>query len=195
MREDDRASYQILDLPVQPFQDVRFCVAPKKNTQQIEPHLDQRSDQISAYAWGMREFCRDRLFHFLFAGEDLERSNIGFLVSIVEERLAKLAIDNDKHDMKMGFMPRASLDLDDEYGEDGKDKVETFRDLIEFLEEKLVENADQKWLGRNAPSTAEALTRRMWGIADEMSHLIRGDLPAEELQKYKLVFCLQVLPQ
>ncbi|PZO41092.1 MAG: ATPase [Pseudanabaena frigida] len=186
MREEDRATYHALDLPVEPFRDVRFCVAPKKNTQEIEPHLDQRSDNISAYVWGMREFCRDRLFRFLFAGDDLERGNIGFLASIVEERLARLAADNDKYDKKLGFMPRASLDLDDAYGEDGKDKVETFRDLIEFLEDKLVENPDQKWLGRNAPATAEALTRRLWGIADEMGHLVRGDLPAEELQKYKL---------
>ena len=109
----------------------------------------------------MREFCRDRLFRFLFAGEDLERGNIGFLASIVEERLAKLAIENDKYDKKLGFVSRASLDLEDIYGEDGKDKVETFRDLIEFLEDKLVENPDQKWLGRNAPATAEALTRRL----------------------------------
>ncbi|PZU90919.1 MAG: ATPase [Pseudanabaena sp.] len=186
IREDDRRTYQALDLPVQPFRDVRFCVAPKKNTQEVEPHLDQRSDHISAYLWGMREFCRDRLFRFLFAGDDLERGNMGFLAGIVEERLARLAADNDKHDQKMGFLPRASLDPDDAYGEDGKDKVETFRDLIEFLEDKLVENPDPKWLGRNAPATAEALTRRLWGIADEIGHLVRGDIPAEELQKYKL---------
>ena len=185
MREEDRASYRTLDLPVEPFRDVRFCVTPKKNIQEIEPHLEQRSENISVYAWGMREFCRDRLFRFLFAGDDLERSNIGFLVNILEDRLAKLAQENDKRDQKMGFMPRAYLDVDEPFGEDEKYKVETFRDLIDFLESKL-EGDDKKWTGKNQSGTIEAVIRRLWGVANEMSHLIRGDLPAEELQKYKL---------
>jgi DNA helicase HerA-like ATPase len=185
LKEEARSTYQALDLPVEPFRDVRFCVAPKKNTQEIEPHLEQRYENISVYAWGMREFCRDRLFRFLFAGDDLERSNIGFLVNILEDRLAKLAQENDKRDQKMGFMPRTHLDVDEPFGEDEKYKVETFRDLIDFLESKL-EGDDKKWTGRNQSGTIEAVIRRLWGVANEMSHLIRGDLPAEEMQKYKL---------
>jgi DNA helicase HerA-like ATPase len=82
-------------------------------------------------------------------------------------------------------MPRTHLDVDEPFGEDEKYKVETFRDLIDFLESKL-EGDDKKWTGRNQSGTIEAVIRRLWGVANEMSHLIRGDLPAEEMQKYKL---------
>jgi hypothetical protein len=56
----------------------------------------------------------------------------------------------------------------------------------EFLEDKLVENEDKSWSGRNTPGTAEALLRRLWGIRDEIGHLIRGDLSPEKMAKYQL---------
>lgn len=172
-------------MPVEPFRDVRFCAAPKRGTHDVDPHLEHRADNISVYLWSIREICRDRLFSFLFAGEDLERGNLGFLVSVVEERLARLAEDNDKDDKKASRKPGVHLNVE-LFGITEKSQVKTFRDLIEFLEDKLVENPDNGWLGRNTSATAEALIRRLWGIRDEMNHLIRGDLPPEEIAKYQL---------
>ncbi len=185
LSENDLAKYKILGIPAEPFQDVRFCAAPRKNTPDVDPHLDQRAENISVYLWSIREFCRDRLFSFLFAGDDLERSNIGFLVSIVEEKLSRLAEENERNDKRANRKPGVHLDVEP-FGNANKTKIQTFRDLIDFLEDKLVENADNSWLGRNAPSTAEALMRRLWGIRDEISHLIRGDLSPEQMAKYQL---------
>jgi uncharacterized protein len=185
LSENDLKKYKILGIPAEPFQDVRFCAAPRKNSLDVDPHLDQRADKISVYLWSIREFCRERLFSFLFAGDDLERSNLGFLASIVEERLARLAEENDKNDKKANRKSGVHLDVEP-FGIPEKKQIKTFRDLIDFLEDRLVENADNSWLGRNAPSTAEALMRRLWGIRDEIGHLIRGDLSVEEMKKYQL---------
>lgn len=179
LRVEDAAEYQKLGVPVEPFKDVRFCAAPRRGTYDVDPHLDQRADNISVYLWSIRELCRDRLFSFLFAGEDLERGNLGFLVSVVEERLARLAEDNDRSCIGV------HLEVEP-FGTPEKNRVKTFRDLIEFLEDKLVEAPDGGWLGRNTSATAEALIRRLWGIRDEMSHLIRGDLPPQQIAKYQL---------
>lgn len=180
LSERDLDRYKMLGIPAEPFQDVRFCAAPRKNSFDVDPHLDQRADNISVYLWSIREFCRERLFSFLFAGDDLERSNLGFLTSIVEEKLARIAADNDKKS-KLGV----HLDVE-AFGTPEKTQIKTFRDLIDFLEDKLIENVDNKWLGRNAPATAEALIRRLWGIRDDISHLIRGDLSPEQMAKYQL---------
>jgi DNA helicase HerA-like ATPase len=185
LSSDDLAKYQILGIPAEPFQDVRFCAAPRRNSFDVDPHLDQRADNISVYLWSIREFCRERLFSFLFAGEDLERSNMGFLASIVEERLARLAAENDRNDKKANRQLGVHLDVEP-FGNSAKTKIQTFRDLIDFLEDKLIENTDNTWLGRNVASTAEALMRRLWGIRDEIGHLIRGDLSPEKMAKYQL---------
>ncbi|MGD2181485.1 ATP-binding protein [Lusitaniella coriacea] len=185
LRDRDYANYETLGVPVEPFKDVRFCAAPRKGVHDVDPHLDQRSDNISVYLWSIRELCRDRAFSFLFAGEDLERGNLGFLVAGVGEKLARVAEENDRTDKKANRKPGVHLDVE-EFGAQGKQKVTTFRDLLEFLEHKLIEDPDHSWLGRNAASTAEALIRRLWGINSEMGHLIRGDLPPERMAKYQL---------
>ncbi|BDA66473.1 hypothetical protein CAL7716_006390 [Calothrix sp. PCC 7716] len=64
------------------------------------------------------------------------------------------------------------------YAEEQKTDVKTFRDLIDFLEDKLLNDEDReenrRWLGRNVPATTEAMIRRLYGISSEVSHLIRG---------------------
>jgi uncharacterized protein len=186
LKPESKADYQKLEIPVKPFQDVRFCAAPRKGNQRIEPHLDQRFDNISVYVWSLREVCRERLFSFLFAGEDLERGNLGFLVAGVSEKLARLAEESDKHDKKSHRDNGSYLIPNEDYGKENKKKIESFRDLIEFLEYKLVEEIDNSWLGRNANATAEALIRRLWGIQSEMGHLIRGDLSPQDIKKYQI---------
>ncbi|MDY6991317.1 MAG: ATP-binding protein [Pseudomonadota bacterium] len=185
LRPVDYIDYEAIDLPIKPFQDIRFCAVPRKQKSAIEPHLDQRADNISVYLWSLREFCRQRLFRFLFAGEDLERGNLGFLVTSVEERLARLAADNDKSDEHLKWSPGVDLKIDS-FKEGQKHDITTFSELIEFLEDKLVDTPDNAWLGRNTSGTAEALIRRLWGLNNEVGHLIRGDLPREDIQKYQL---------
>lgn len=180
-----RQPYDQLGLPAVPFQDVRFYAAPMTGTQQVMQSLGQRSENVSAYMWSLREVCRDRLFRFLFADQDLERGNLAYLVSNVEDRLARLAHDNDEADLQANRKPRTGLEADEPYGERGKTRIETFEDLIAFLQDK-VDNEDQRWVARNAGATGQAMVRRLWGIREEVSHLIRGDLPPDQIAKYKL---------
>lgn len=178
-----RATYAGLGLPQTPFKDVRFCAVSKKGPN-VAHDLGQRSEDVNVYMWSLREVCRDRLLRFLFVGEDLDRGNLGYLVSNIEEKLARIADENDKHDLHASRKPRAHLEVDP-FGVEGKTDLHTFRDLVEFLQDK-VDAEDQAWMARNAAATGQALIRRMWGIADDVSHLIRGDLPPDQIAKYRL---------
>lgn len=168
---------QALGLPIEPFRNVKFCAPPRKGAAQLVGTIDQRTDgAVLPYLWSVREICHDRLFRFLFVGEELERGNLVYLLGSVEENLAKLARKSD---------PKASyLEVPDGYGEHNKSRVASFEDLIELLEDRLIETED--WLARNSPSTGLALIRRLWGVRDEVSHLIRGDMSPAELDQYRL---------
>ncbi|CEJ43173.1 ATP-binding protein [Umezakia ovalisporum] len=187
--DQNKNKYEILKLPIQPFKSTSFRAAPKKDSQTVDSDLEQRSEGISVYLWSLRELCRERLFRFLFTGEDLDRGNLSYLVTTVEERLARLAEENDESDRKRRHKLQAYLEVE-AFGEHNKTKIKTFRDLIDFLEDKLLNDEDReenrRWLGRNAPATAEAMIRRLYGISSEVSHLIRGDLSPDEVAKYKL---------
>jgi DNA helicase HerA-like ATPase len=178
-----RATYQCLELPPEPFKDVRFCAVSKRGAN-VDHNLGQRSEGVNVYMWSLREVCRDRLLRFLFVGEDLDRGNLGYLVSNIEEKLARIAEENDRDDLHASRKPRPSLSVEP-FGIEGKTTLATYRDLVEFLQDK-VDNEDQSWMARNAAATGQALIRRMWGIADDVSHLIRGDLPADQIGKYRL---------
>ena len=174
-RNGDRL--QTLGLPIEPFRNVKFCAPPRKGTKQLVGTIDQRTDgAVVPYLWSVREICHDRLFRFLFVGEELERGNLVYLLGSVEENLAKLAKNSDR---KASY-----LEVPDGYGEHGKFRVTCFEELIELLEDRLIES--EEWLARNTPSTGLALIRRLWGVRDEVSHLIRGDMSLEELAKYRL---------
>ncbi|MBD2490297.1 ATP-binding protein [Aulosira sp. FACHB-615] len=185
----NQSKYEILKLPVQPFKSTSFRAAPKKDARTVDSDLEQRSEGISVYLWSIRELCRDRLFRFLFTGEDLDRGNLSYLVTTVEERLARLAEENDEIDRKRRRKLQAHLEVE-AFGEEGKTEIKSFRDLIDFLEDKLLNDEDReenrRWLGRNVPATAEAMIRRLYGISSEVSHLIRGDLSPDELANYQL---------
>ncbi len=187
--------YDVLGLPKLPFQRPNFRVIPKLGSEAVIPNLDQRAKDISVYMWSIRDVCRERLLQFLFVGEDLSRGNLVYLLANVEERLAKIAEKNDAADRQANQLPQPYLEVDF-YGESSKTKIQTFGELIEFLDDKLIgivdadgddiKPADQRWLARNQPGTALALIRRLMGIRNEVRHLIRGDLPAEQLAKYQL---------
>lgn len=188
-KEKDINKYELMKLPVQPFKSASFRAAPKRDSRAVDSDLEQRSEGISVYLWSIRELCRDRLFRFLFTGEDLDRGNLSYLVTTVEERLARLAEENDQSDRQSRRKPQAHLQVE-AFGEEGKTQIKTFRDLIDFLEDKLLNDEDReenrRWLGRNVPATAEAMIRRLYGISSEVSHLIRGDLSQDEVAKYQL---------
>jgi DNA helicase HerA-like ATPase len=178
-----KALYEVLNLPSVPFNDVKFCCVAKKRSLDVVADLGQRND-VSVYMWSLRELCRERLFRFLFVGEDLDKGNLSYLVSNVEERLAQVAKDNDRADDEAGRLRRAGLSVEP-FGDRGQSEISTFSDLIDFLQEK-VDAEDQRWLARNAGGTAQAMVRRLWGIKDDVSHLLRGDLGPEQFAKYKL---------
>ncbi|MFQ4138996.1 ATP-binding protein [Nodosilinea sp. PGN35] len=188
--ETNKAAYELLKLPFEPFKDCNFRASPKRNGGVPFSNLNQRADEkIQPYIWSLKEVCRKRLLKFLMSGNDIQKSNLPFLLSNIEELLSNLA--NDKHNKgNSGHL------ITDRYGESGKTKISNFSELVEFLEDKLLGigrpgeddegNPDARWLARNAPATAMALVRRLRAAGDEVSHLIRGDLEDEQFERYKL---------
>ena len=179
-----RALYQTLDLPATPFKDVRFCAPPRKDSKEVKAHVDQRSQGVTPYVWGIRELCRDQLFPYLFIGHDLDAGNLQYLVSTVSAQLAKLAKESDDADEERRRARRESLYVEP-FGDRGNTEVRTFDELIAFLQDK-VDAQDQRWISRNATGTGEAMLRRLWGIRNDVAHVIRGDLTPEEMNRYRL---------
>lgn len=175
--------YEALGLSPTPFGHVSFRAAPRRGTPHLVKHLDQRDEAVGPYCWSLREVCAGRLIRFLFADENLALSNLGTLVSAVEERLAKIAQENDQADARANRLRRAHLEIETEEG--GLAVIEGFGELVKFIDERF-EGADPGWTRRQTEATQGALIRRLWGMVPEVSHLIRGDLAPDEIDRYRL---------
>jgi DNA helicase HerA-like ATPase len=61
-------------------------------------------------------------------------------------------------------------------------KLTSFAGLVQFLNHKLLEQEDERWLANSAKGTREAFIRRMRGAAAYMKNIVRGDLTESELR-------------
>ncbi len=87
-RRSARTRYEILELPAQPFASVGLH-APALEGSGVMAAAQSRSG-VSPYLWTLRDFARERMLPFVLTDKDA-MTNLGFLVSHLEERLAKLA--------------------------------------------------------------------------------------------------------
>jgi len=141
-------------------------------------------------------------------------SNLGFLVSHVEERLFKLATPQRGPHLEVRRFRHL---VGEESGEEAFTPLEAesfmaperrselrgeserlliFDDLVDFLEFKLLlENAaddegrgggDRAWTANQAKATREAFIRRLRGAAKHLRRLVRGDLPSRSFERARL---------
>lgn len=216
-RERDR--YEICGLPAGPFSSVEVrapAVAPQARGGDLLPEGADRME-ISPYCWTLHAFARDRLLPYALTDRDA-MTNLGFLVAHVVERLQRLAerqkgphlqVEAFRADAEsLGMMTPISADepAGDFLAEDRKDelsgradRLETFHDLVDFLEYKLLlqgqgepderggdRGGDRAWYANQPRGTREALIRRLRGAAKYLSRLIRGDLSARTLEKARI---------
>ena len=83
-----RSRYELCGLPADAFASVALH-SPAKAGSHIMADTSERSD-LQAYLWTLRDFAAERMLPFVLVERDA-MTNLGFLVTHLEERLAKLA--------------------------------------------------------------------------------------------------------
>ena len=152
-RRSDRTRYEILDLPAKPFESVGLH-APALEGSGVMASAQGRGG-VSPYLWTLRDFARERMLPFVLADKDA-MTNLGFLVSHLEERLFKLAekqrgphLETEDGDsdfalerdvdtrgrVRMGTDEGVSIDR---LGSGLGVRLTKFDDLVEYLEYKLL---------------------------------------------------------
>lgn len=213
-RKQPRSRYQICSLPTEPFQNVGLH-APARAGRNLMAAVDTR-EGVSPYIWTLRDFAAERMLPFVLTERDA-MTNLGFLVSHLEERLAKLAegqsgppLEIDRQDAIYKDVKEAgagqlregggieegdALDFDSFTSAADQRYLQSFDDLVDFLEYKLLlqgagedgpGGGDPRWTANQAKATREALIRRLRGASKHLRQLVRGDLSKSELKRSQL---------
>jgi DNA helicase HerA-like ATPase len=207
----DKSRYQICGLPETPFQSCEMH-APAKEARRGDALLADvtQREGVRPYLWTIHAFARDRMLPFVLADREA-MTNLAFLVGHVEEKLAQLAarqsgpyleVDAFRHRLAGGGSaeadrPMTPLDAEDFLGSGRSlsDRIETFDDLVAFLEFQLLYQAsdgdggpagDYTWVASQAKATREAFIRRLRGASKYLRRLVRGDLPQDPLSRGEL---------
>jgi DNA helicase HerA-like ATPase len=213
---NDRTRYDICGLPTGPFQSCEIRAPAVATLARGGDLLPEGADRqaIQPYCWTLHDFAIDRLLPFALTDRDA-MTNLGFLVAHVVERLHRVAESQKGPWLQVeAFRDEAAelgaiqpLDASDVAGSDfmhesrkdelrGKsDRLETFADLVDFLEYKLLlqgqgdgddRGGDRAWYANQPKGTREALIRRLRGASKYLNRLVRGDLPARQLAKGRI---------
>ncbi|MBI5284697.1 MAG: ATP-binding protein [Chloroflexi bacterium] len=164
-RIDEEASqrYREMDLPVGPFQSVGIWAPALKGSDSLMPASDTRQEGVTAYAWSLSEFCRQRMLKFLFADADNETSQLSFVVRLVEDWLADPSFVADPDERGFVSVIGAEIVI-----------ARSFMDLVHAIDANIDAIA-----GRAAQGTQNAFMRRLYDAAGTAGHLIRAIPPAQ----------------
>ena len=164
-----RARYEALGLPAQPFQSVALY-APVRPGATPVPDTGSRMDGVTGFFWTLREFCAERYLRFLFADADDERSQIGFVVQQVEAQLAIAArLSPPGANVEVGGVLCQSLD-----------------ELVDAI--GMMTDPDQggTWAGRAAGGTVHAFLRRLDASKPHVGPLLRGDDASDDVDSHRI---------
>ncbi len=185
--------YSLLGLPMSPFRDVQFLAPPRAGGPgaAIVPHVDQRAEGVTPFVFTLREFCLRRMLPYVFS-DAAGSLNLGFVIGNIEEKLARLAADGAGAALLVSdWDPAQSEEMPEDVQFDalGKVSLQTFPQLISYLEYKLLEQndgeGDPKWVLKQSPGTLRAFVRRLRGVQKHLTPLVRGDLTPQQADKYR----------
>ncbi len=186
----DLTEYEKLGLPAEPFDSVQFYVPPTEAPRgPIMPRVgSRRADEVTAYFWTVRSFCRDKLLRYLFADAGEDSSLLSTLVYQVERRLYEAVEEADKVGAGPGIVlkvekkKKAAKDEEEGADETGEEReVRDFPALMKAIE-AIAETTGQ------AAGTIGAFMRRLYGMEEKISYIIRdpGDSdPAQHLINWR----------
>ena len=163
LRDDARADYLKLGLPVSPFERVQILAPVRRGSRERLPATGSRQEGVAAFFWTIREFVNERLLGFLFAESDDANSQLSFVIDRVAAKLAQVAtVAGGPNDPWIEIEGR---------------RIETFDALVEVLTDRGPDGESaslvEQWT-RAVFGTASAFERRLMGAAAHVGHLIRG---------------------
>ena len=185
--------YSVLGLPMAPFRDVQFLAPPRASAPgaAIVPHVDQRAEGVTPFVFTLREFCQRRMLPYVFS-DAASSLNLGFVIGNVEEKLARLSAEGAGAALLVSdWDPLQSEEVPDDLQFDalGKVSLQTFGQLIAYLEYKLIDQndgeGDPRWVLKQSPGTLRAFIRRLRGVQKHLTPLVRGDLTPQQADKYR----------
>lgn len=180
----DLTEYEKLGLPAEPFDSVQFYVPPTEAPRgPIMPRVgSRRADEVTAYFWTVRSFCRDKLLRYLFADAGEDSSLLSTLVYQVERRLYEAVEEADKVGAGPGIVlkvekkKKAAKDEEEGADETGEEReVRDFPALMKAIE-AIAETTGQ------AAGTIGAFMRRLYGMEEKISYIIRDPGDSDSAQ-------------
>jgi DNA helicase HerA-like ATPase len=163
-----RDRYKALDLPAEPFGNVRVFAPPRRDDPAGTPDVSARDRAVSPFYWTLAEFCADELLPFVFADAEDERAQYTMLIAQVAARLRRdgIAAGGDGAIRVRGTGPA------------GEQVLRAFGDLVGLLEAELGDDElRREWVaGSTATGSVNAFLRRLRSAARPLSAVIRGDL-------------------
>src|SRR5438067_7354856 len=165
---DQRALYDKLGLPAEPFGNVRVFAPPRPGDAAGTPDVSARDRAVSPFYWTLAEFCADELLPFAFADAEDERAQYTMLIAQVAARLRRDAVPaGDDGAVRIRGADPANDRL-----------IRTFEDLVTLLEAELGDEETRRdWVAGSAVTgSVNALLRRLRSAVRPLSAVIRGDL-------------------
>lgn len=163
LRDEDRAAYEDLGLPVRSFASVQLLAPVRKESAERLAAAGSRAEGVQAFFWTIREVAQERLLRFLFAEAEDAGSLFGAVVDQIEAKLALAARERGRPD--------------DPWIEIEGKRIDTFEALVEALTGPRGEDGKtlaESWATRAASGTVAAFERRLHAAAKRVGHLIRG---------------------
>ncbi len=160
LEEKQRARYRALGLDPGAFRSVQMWAPPRKGASSGVPDTGTRLEGVTSYFWTLADFCREEMLPYLFTDAQDDRAQYTMVVHNVTAKLKREATPLDSGAVRI----------------EGQ-TLSTFRELIDFIGDRVMDEEDDAWRGRMiGAGTSGAFVRRIHGTVTHLEHLIRGDV-------------------
>ncbi len=164
LEERQRARYRALGLEPGAFKSVEIWAPPRKGASTAVPDTGARTEGVTSYFWTLADFCREEMLPYLFTDAQDDRAQYTMVVHNVTAKLKREAVPLDSGAVRL----------------EGQ-TLSTFRELMEFVGDRVLEEDDDSWRGRMiGTGTSGAFVRRIHGSIRHLEELIRGDVANPE---------------
>lgn len=163
LADADADRYRTLGLTPGPFPSVAVYAPPRRGDPLAAPDVATRAVGVRAYYWTIREFVEQELLPFVFADAEDERQQYTMVVHNVTQRLLREG------------RPAG----DDGAWEVEGTKLTTYRELVDFVHERLEDDLSRAdWAGpATGMGTVNAFVRRLHSSQKALAPLVRADVP------------------
>jgi hypothetical protein len=169
------------------FTDVAFYAPISAHSRQGSHATDVQTRahaDLNVFGWTPLDFVRGGLLRFAFADPGDARNQVAFVEENVRLQLLRWAHPAVAGNGAIVMIDPAAEGIPRNWDRalerlrrpreprDGAAYIETFADLVEFVDGKL-DAEDHDWVGRAAPGTVSAFQRRLHAVSRRLGHLVQ----------------------